>query len=70
MALPEPESKEVVTINFPGGREYHWLEVASPMRQWQVGQAVTYRGYRWLVVARSESGGSLMLSLGSGSPAM
>ena len=70
MAVPEPVFQEVVTINFPGGREFHWLEADSPMRQWQVGQAVTYRGYRWLVVARAESAGSLTLSLSGGSPAV
>lgn len=69
MALPGAQSQEVVTINFPGGREYQWLETDSPIRQWQVGQCVTFRGYRWLVLARSESAGSLTLSLGSGSPA-
>ena len=70
MAVPDPDFKQVVTINFPGGREHHWLEVDSPLRDWQVGQAVTYRGYRWLVVARSESAGSLSLSLAGGSPAV
>ena len=70
MAVAESKSQEVVTIDFPGGREYHWLEADSPMRNWQVGQAVTYRGYRWLVVARSDSAGSLTLSLGGGSPAV
>jgi len=70
MAVTESQSPEVVTINFPQGREYHWLDVDSPLRQWQVGQCVTFRGYRWLVLARSESAGSLTLSLGTGSPAV
>ena len=70
MAITEVENQEVVTINFPEGREYHWLGAGSPMRQWQVGQCVTFRGYRWLVLARSESAGSLTLTLGAGSPAV
>jgi hypothetical protein len=70
MAIPEVKAQEVVTINFPAGREYHWHGADSPMRQWQVGQCVTFRGYRWLVLARSESAGSLTLSLGAGSPAV
>lgn len=70
MALPEPEHQDVVTINFPGGREFQFVEADSPLRQWQVGQAVTFRGSSWLVVARSESAGSLSLSLGGGSPAV
>ena len=70
MAITEPEAQEVVTINFPGGREFQWLGADSPMRRWQVGQSVTFRGYRWLVLARSESKGSLTFSLGSGSPAV
>ena len=70
MANTEVEAQEVVTINFPGGREYHWLGVDAPVRQWQVGQCVTFRDYRWLVLERSESAGSLILSLGVGSPAV
>jgi len=70
MAVPEAQSQPVVTINFPEGREYQWLALDSPMREWQVGQCVTFRGYRWLVLERSESAGSLTLSLGSGTPAV
>jgi hypothetical protein len=71
MAVTEPkrsnESQEVVTINSPEGREYVWLGIDSPVRQWQVGQLVTVRSQRWLVLARSESAGSLVLTLGVGS---
>jgi hypothetical protein len=70
MAVTEPErteAQEVVTINFPGGREYYWLGIDSPVRQWQVGQRVSVRSQRWVVVARSESAGSLILTLGVGS---
>ncbi len=59
--LNEPQS--VVTISFLEGREYYWLGTDSAMRQWEVGQRVTVRGQRWVVVARSESAGSLILSL-------
>jgi hypothetical protein len=58
------EPQVVVTINFPEGREYYWLGTDSPMRQWQVGQRVTVHGQRWVVAARSESAGSLILRLG------
>jgi hypothetical protein len=70
MATSEVEAQEVVTLNFPEGREYHWLGADSPMRQWQVGQCVTFRDYRWLVLTRSESANSLTFSLGAGSPAV
>jgi hypothetical protein len=70
MAATEPRPQEVVTINFPGGREYHWLGIDTPMRQWEVGQSVTFRGQRWLVLVRSESAGSLTVRLGVGSPAV
>ena len=67
MAVAKPkrsnEPQVVVTINFPEGREYYWLGTDSPMRQWQVGQRVTVRSQRWVVVARSKSAGSLILSL-------
>ena len=70
MAVTEPErtdAQEVVTINFPAGREYYWLGIDSPVRRWQVGQRVSVRSQRWVVVARSESAGSLILTLGVGS---
>jgi hypothetical protein len=67
MTVTEPERlnepQVVVTVSFPEGREYYWLGTDSPMRQWQVGQRVIVRSQRWVVVARSESAGSLILRL-------
>ena len=67
MAVTQSEPQAVVTINFPEGREFYWPGVDSPMRQWQVGQRVVARSERWVVLARSESAGSVILTLGVGS---
>ena len=69
MAVPEPQqsNQEIVTIDFPGGREHAWPASDSLMRQWHVGQHVTARSQRWVVLARSESAGRLVLTLGVGS---
>jgi hypothetical protein len=58
------ENQSVVTINSPDGRVFVWLGAESPIKSWQVGDAVDFRDGSWVVLGRSEEGESLSLTLG------
>ena len=55
---------QVVTIHSPDGRAFLWVDTESPVRSWQVGDAVDYRNESWVVLERTQEGESLSLTLG------
>lgn len=63
MATP-PSVQSVVTVYFPGGREFVWLAPNSPIANWQVGETVEFKTERWVVLERVEDLTSLTLRLG------
>ena len=63
MATP-PSVQSVVTVYFPGGREFVWLVPNSPIANWQVGETVEFKTERWVVLERVEELASLTLRLG------
>jgi hypothetical protein len=54
----------VVTVHFPGGREFVWPVPNSPMANWQAGDTVEFKSERWVVLERLEQVASLTLRLG------
>ena len=63
MATP-PSVQSVVTVYFPGGREFVWLVPNSPIANWQAGETVEFKTERWVVLERVEESASLTLRLG------
>jgi hypothetical protein len=56
--------QSVVTIHSPEGRAFVWVDAESPLLSWRIGDAVDYRNGSWVVLDRTEDGGSLSLTLG------